>query len=105
MRFMFDGNDILEVKEIDEIDASPCWKNGSAGRENNPDSFIVTIYKSGWNAVQREDRELYEIWGEYLLDGTEKTYLKAVENYNKVCMKLLEKGYCKASDFENFDWD
>lgn len=105
MRFMYDYNEILEVKTIEEIDASPGWMSSSEGRENNPDNFIVTMYLPGWHTAPQEKKDLFERWGEYLLDGTEETYQKAVENYNSVCKKLLEKGYCKASDFENFDWD
>ena len=105
MRFMYDYNHILEIETIEDVDASPCWDTRCKGRENNPDHFIVTIYRTGWHIASEEKREYLEIMGEYILDGTEETYFKAVKNYNSICMKLLEKGYCKASDFENFDWD
>ena len=99
MRFMYDHNDILAVEEIKNIDATPCWTRETTD-ENNPTSLIVTFYGVDWTP---ED-DVHKFSGEYNLDGTPETYEKARKNWNSICYQLLEKGYCKASDFENFTW-
>lgn len=105
MRFMYDYNDIPDVCEIEDIDAAPVWDRGANVNEDLPISLVVTLYRTGWMIAPAKNKDLFEIIGEYLLDGTKETYDKAVKNYSEVCLKLLEKGFCKASDFENFDWD
>lgn len=104
MRFMYDYGKTPNIDTIEAIDACPCWANGNDVNENNPTSFIVRMLKPGWSNASQEESCWFEILGEYSLDGTEETYQKAVENYNRICDQLLEKGYCKASDFENFKW-
>lgn len=102
---MYDYNLIPDVEEITEINASPVWKDPANVDEKNPDCFIVTMYKAGWHTAPQKKKEFFEIWGEYNLDGTADTYKKAVENYNRICNQLLEKGFVRSSDFENFDWN
>ena len=106
MRFMYDYNEILDVDTIESTEGSTCWNPQEGETKENPGHFFVTLHRPGWMDCKGTEDEmlLYEINGEYNLDGTEETYKRAVENYNGICGQLLEKGYCKASDSENFTW-
>ena len=95
MRMLNDINSILEVVEVALLDATPTWKPGDNFDKNNPDYFIVSVVHVGSD----EDIAL----GEYVLDGTEKTYLKAVEDFNRVCAQAAEKGFFRLTDFHGFD--
>lgn len=92
MRIMFDKN---YVKEFHTIDSTPAWKTGESTKDN-PSSYSV-----GWFDFLIDE---YDYIGEYMLDGTIETYQKAVHNFESICEKLLTKGYCRADDFENFEW-
>lgn len=103
MRIMFFEND---VEEFMEINASPCWNPKEGETEDNPGHFFVTLCRYGWWECKDPDdkQTIFEVNGEYILDGTVETYQAAVANYKKITKQLLTKGYCKADDFENFDW-
>lgn len=90
MRIAIDETSIIEVTTID---LTPAWDNG------NPDGPATDLFIF----IVRAGDESGDYIGKYNLDGTEETYLKAIENYKKIFKKLLEKGYCKFSDFENFE--
>ena len=96
MRLMLDEFDVIEIIEAEIV---PCWNGG-----DNPDFLFVTLYSTGWDA-KREDREFYEITGQYRLDGTKETYQKALANWKEISEKLLVHGYCKETDFKNFEWN
>ena len=85
MRIMLSSDHVIEV---DSIAATPVWDANSTGKYTNPDYYIV---------------ETDEPLGEYLLDGNIETYHEARKNFEKVCKQLLEKGYCRIEDFENFE--
>lgn len=104
MRYANIENALPEVYEIESIEVYEAW-NGKHDTDAVPDELVVTMHEVGWNAVPEEEKVYHMISGEYLLDGTEKTYLAAKENYRHVAMKMLTKGYCDSSDFSNFDWD
>lgn len=95
MRYLLDEC----VTEIIDIDFTRCTKEGDI--ETNPDYLMITMRLPGWT---KEDSELYEISGEYRLDGSEETFRKAKANMDLVLRKLLVKGWCEDSDFENVDW-
>ncbi len=97
MRLMLDEFDVVEIIEAEIV---PCWDRGAL---DNPDFLYVILYQTGWNA-NRENREFYEITGQYRLDHTKKTYQKALANWKEISEKLLVHGYCKATDFKNFEW-
>lgn len=96
MRLMISEFDVVEIIEAEIV---PCWNGG-----DNPDFLFVTLYLKGWDA-KREDREFYELTGQYRLDGTKETYQKALANWKEISEKLLVHGYCKETDFENFEWN
>lgn len=95
MRMLNDINKVLEVEEVTWLDATPTWKPGDNFNSNNPDYFIVSVVYAG--------RDEDDAIGEYVLDGTEKTYLKAVEDFNRVCVQAAEKGFFRLTDFHGFD--
>lgn len=92
MRIMFGKN---TIREIFEINATPAWKEGKS-TQDNPSIYSVGILYAG-------DDE-YQYAGNYKLDGTKETYEKAKENFEIVCEKLLTQGWCRDTDFENFEW-
>lgn len=87
MRIMYDSCNVMEFNSIDGV------KSWSAGKNSTKD--LPTKY-----TLQMDD----EYVGEYKLDGNEETFNAAVKNLEKICEQLLVKGYCKADDFENFEW-
>ena len=87
MRIMWDNNEIPTVMEFHDIDFVPCWDAGKSTLEE-PDNAEVMID--------------YEYAGGYDLD--EISYEEAKQNYRYIVMNLLQKGYCRASDFEHFAW-
>lgn len=92
MRIAYSDDCIWEIKSIS---ASPCWHSESETYSiSNPEHYFVSI-------CTNEDGN--EEIGEYLLDGTEKTYKKAQKNFKKICKKILTKGYCTMKDFKNFE--
>ncbi len=98
MRILFTQSD--SITEFEEIEISECYDPETKERE-----LFVTLYRFGW--MQEEDKDMQrdclEISGEYeISNDQEKT--AAMDNYKKVLHKLLEKGYCKDTDFENFNW-
>ena len=101
MRFLLDqsGNDLglHDVITINEMYTVPTWAEGSKVGDI-PNGIFVYISN---NNEDVED----ELEGKYNLDGTEETYRKAVENYNKISEQLLTLGYARMSDFENFTWE
>ena len=104
MRYAYLENELPEVIEIENIDCSECWVS-SHDTDALPDHMVVTMYRAGWSALPQEKKWISEITGEYLLDGTEKTYTAAKVNYRYVAMKMLTQGYCDSSDFSNIEWD
>lgn len=101
MRLMLDEFDVVEIFRAEIV---PCWNGGDGSGPRDPDFLFVTLYETGWDA-KREDREFYEITGQYRLDGTKGTYQKALANWKEISKKLLVNGYCKETDFKNFEWD
>ena len=101
MRLMFDEFNVVEIIEAEIV---PCWNGGNGSAHRNPDFLFVTLYQTGWD-LKREDREFYEFTGQYRLDGTKETYQEALANWKEISEKLLVHGYCKATDFKNFEWD
>ena len=97
MRMLNDINRILAVEEIASLDATPVWKPDENFDENNPAYFIVTVVRDGYD---EEDRI-----GEYRLDDTPETYLKAVADFNRVCTQAALSGFFRLTDFNNFDCD
>lgn len=93
MRIMFNGTDIEEIVSIELI---PAWKMGKS-TQDIPDYLGVTIISA--------DSPDTEITGRYILDGTDETYQAAMDNYSSIAEQLLVKGYCRDSEFENFEWD
>lgn len=96
MRVLNDVNEILGVEEIVNLGATPGWQSGCY-EEDNPDDFFVDFVEHTSDGI--EVRTI----GYYKLDGTKKTYKAALQNFNSICMKALETGYFKLSDFENFE--
>jgi hypothetical protein len=94
MRIMFGEESELSISEFSYIYAMPVWYPQNGTSEDNPESYFVEVQFIG-------DSET-ESLGEYILDGTKETYKKAQSNFKSVLEKLLEKGYCKAGDFKNF---
>lgn len=90
MRIMLDTTSIIEVTNIS---ASPCWNPSKGTTEENPEMYSVYVVCDGEG----------NYFGEYNLDGTTETYHAAVKNFEKICENLLTKGYCRISDFKNFE--
>lgn len=94
MRIMF-GKDY--VKEIIAIDATPSWKEGESTADN-PGMYSISFFEP----YRNENK--YDYVGTYNLDGTKETYEKAKANFEMICEKLLTQGWCRDTDFENFEW-
>lgn len=98
MRIAFDYDDIYEIVSIS---ATPCWPSESERYSmTNPVHYFVSIFHHYSDGPSDQE----EILGEYMLDGSEKTYRKAQKNLKRICKKLLKKGYCKINDFKNFEF-
>ena len=90
-------NGIISVEEIVSINAVPAWNPSNGETRENPGMFSVSIGRFTAKGCE------FEYFGEYLLDGTQETFQKAVENYNAVAMKAATTGCFNVSDFENFE--
>lgn len=94
MRIMFGEESYPSISEFSYIGATPVWNDGNEAGEDNPDYYVVSVQFIG----NSESEPI----GQYILDGTKETYKKAQSNFKSILEKLLEKGYCKVSDFKNF---
>lgn len=103
MRIMFNKN---TVEEIIEIIATPCWnpENGTRTSEDNPEMYVVYFQRFITQLGKESGLEECDCVGKYNLDGTKETYEKAKKNFEDVCEKLLIQGWCRDTDFENFEW-
>lgn len=90
MRIMLDSTSIIEITSISAV---PCWDPAQNCTRDIPELYSISVVEDG------EGNYL----GTYNLDGTTKTYHAAVQNFEEVCEKLLTKGYCRLSDFNNFE--
>ena len=101
MRFLLDQNGsdpgLHDVITISEMSAVPVY---TPGRKIGDKPIDIFVYIYDINNDVEDGLE-----GQYNLDGTEETYRKAVENYNKISEQLLKLGYARMSDFENFTWE
>jgi len=95
MRIMWESKYGNSVEEIAYANITPCGYN--IDKEPHKGHLFIELYRQG-------DTQETCISGEYKLDGKKTTYNKAMENWKKVSDQLLEKGYCKDSDFENVEW-
>lgn len=86
---------VTDIEEVLKISISQSWEANS--KNEFPDDLCIEL--------QTYQDEEFWIRGWYNLDGTKETLNKALHNYNEVTNKLLEKGYCKISDFENVTWN
>lgn len=86
MRILMNNDSIIE---IGEISITPCYEN-----ENSVDGVPWGLYVSF-------DCEYI---GEYLINEDMETYEKAMKNYKSILESLLVNGYCKDSDFKNFEF-
>ena len=89
------------VEEYTSIDYTVCYPSES---DKYHGRFIVELHQPEYFLVDDEEKDFFEAYGWYQLDGTKETFDKAMENYNKVTTKLLKDGYCLSTDFENFEW-
>lgn len=92
----YNGIRVTDIAEYKESELVPVWKPGSDAK-CLPDYLFINLY--GYD----EEPDM-ATKGEYILDGTEETFNKALENYNKVANQLLINGYAKISDFKNVEW-
>lgn len=93
MRIIFNKNTIREVLEIS---SAPAWKEGESTQDNPSMYSVDFLYAS--------DSDEYQYVGNYKLDGTKETYEKAKANFETICEKMLIQGWCRDTDFENFEW-
>lgn len=90
MRIMLDSTSIIEVTDISAV---PCWNSDRGSTEENPELYSIHVLQN----------DLGHYFGGYNLDGTIETYHAAVKNFEEICENLLTKGYCRLSDFKNFE--
>lgn len=83
------------IEEFSFIELIPVWKTREGETEEDLDNRIPD------GLVLQIDENYI---GDYILDGMQETYDKAMDNYRKIAYQLLEKGYCEDDDFENFQW-
>ena len=96
MRIAFDDDYVVEIVSIS---ATPCWPSESEiYSQSNPEHYSICFETTGEEGFE------CEYVGEYLLDGSRRTYLKAIKNFKKVCKKLLKRGYCSILDFKNAEF-
>lgn len=90
MRIMLDSTSVIEITSIS---AMPAWDGTHEISEDNPDMYSIAAVEGGEGIFL----------GNYKLDGSIETYRAAVKNFEEICENLLTKGYCRISDFKNFE--
>lgn len=101
MRIMF-GTDIVE--EFITIDATEGYIGDADISIDAPDCYSVSMFRYMTEHAKKNGIDEWMPIGEYKMDGTMDTYLKAKANFEMICEKLLTQGWCRDTDFENFEW-
>ena len=88
------GKNYKQMVKFDDIELTPARCRQEDGTYTElPTDLYVNLYSEDGEEVA---------YLTYNLDGTYKTFSDAIDNYNKVFQKLLDKGYIDLEeDFEN----
>ena len=91
MRFMIDiyPDQTPDIIELDHFSAV------SGGRDGQITDLFIFTREAG--------EERGEYFGQYNTDGTPEGYRKALENYKAAAAQMLEKGFLRASQLEDFE--
>ena len=92
MRIMYDFDDCTDVEEYKIFTLEESWDGKNPELPHELTLIMCDNFKDD------------NYWaGEYIIN-TQEDFDNAKKNWKEISEQLLTKGYCRASDFKNFEW-
>lgn len=102
--FDFDNDEVTsEVVEVVSVNMTRAWESTEARDNGDPGDMFIEILRADSLPLDGNFEDV-AILGSYDIDGDREAFNKAMANWKAVQKKLLEKGFCRISDFENVEW-